>query len=298
MDLKLGINTGFALNRYIEPEVWGQIVGEELNLHSVQLTASLLNPFWDDVYLVSLMKRIKNSSKRYGFSIDSVFTDAYTRVNHLANPDEYSRKMWLDWFKKLFSMAAELGAVSGGSHFGIMTFDSYDNADKRSRTVDACVKGWQQLSKYAKEIGFEYLIFEPMSVPREFGCTIADTKELLELVNADCGVPMKVCLDVGHAPHPDERDCYSWIRQLGSLSPIIHIQQTQLNHSNHWPFTDEYNQQGYITAEQVIECLQESGCEKAALVFELSHREHWDTDFRIIDDHKASVDYWRKYVEE
>ena len=29
---RLGINTGFAVNRYAEPEEWGRIVGEELRL--------------------------------------------------------------------------------------------------------------------------------------------------------------------------------------------------------------------------------------------------------------------------
>ena len=40
----LGINTGFAVNRYAEPEEWVRIVGEDLGLHVVQFTADMLNP--------------------------------------------------------------------------------------------------------------------------------------------------------------------------------------------------------------------------------------------------------------
>jgi len=296
MKLKLGINCGFAINRYIEPEVWGDIVGRELGLHSVQFVADLLNPFLPEDYIDSQIKRILASSIRNDFSIDSIFLSAFTRVNHIMSPDEQARAIWLDWFKKFFVIGSRLGAKTGGGHFGILTVDSINDPDKYRRTVDAGIKAWRELTYFAGELGYEALIFEPMSIPREFACTISGTKELMEAVNADCGIPLKVCLDVGHAPHPDERDPYTWLLALGKDSPIVHLQQTVPGKSMHWPFTPEYNSEGHIKAEQVIDCLERSGCPEAILVFELYHREHWDTDRRVISDHKASVEYWRQYV--
>lgn len=298
MKTKLGVNCGFAINRYIEPEVWGRIVGEELGLHSVQMVADLINPFWPKEYLDDQIKRVKEAAKRYDFNVDSIFTSAYTRVNHLMHPDPEARRIWLQWFKDLLFIGRELGAVTGGSHFGILTFDTMQNEEKKKRVVEAGVKGWQELSFYARELGYDSLIFEPMSVPREFANTVQETKDCMAAVNANCGVPLKVCLDVGHAPHPDERDPYPWILALGSESPIIHLQQTVLGKSMHWPFTPEHNQEGYIKADQVLQCLAESGCQETLLLFELSHREHWDTDGLVIADHKASVAYWRQYVKD
>ena len=297
MKLKLGINCGFANNRYIEPEAWGRIVGD-LGLHSVQFVADLLNPFLPKDYIDAQIKRIRESAKRNDFSVDSIFTSTYTRVNHLCHPDAEARSIWLDWLKRMLKIGAELGATTGGSHFGTLTFDTIGDPEKRKRITEAGVKGWQALSHYAKDLGYESLIIEPMSVPREFANTVAETKAILDLVNADCGVPMKVCLDVGHAPHPDERDPYPWLLALGKDSPVIHLQQTVLGKSMHWPFTPEYNEQGYIKAEKVLECLEQSGCTEALLHFELYHREHWDTDGKVISDHKASVDYWRNYVKD
>ena len=66
----------------------------------------------------------------------------------------------------------------------------------------------------------------------------------MDMVNANCAIPMKVCLDVGHAPHPDERDPYLWIEKLGFVSPVIHMQQTVLNKSNHAPFTGNITETG------------------------------------------------------
>ena len=296
MDLKLGINLGFAVNKYIEPEEWTRIVGEELGLKHVQFVADLLNPLLPKDYIDSQIERINSNAAKYGVSIDSIFTSAFTRVNHLMHPDKEARTIWLQWFKDLLGIGARLGAKTGGGHFGILTFASYNDVKKREMLMEEGVKGWQELSFHAKELGIESLIFEPMSVPREMANTIEDTIALMELVNENCGVPMRVCLDVGHAPHPDQRDPYPWIERLGAFSPVIHLQQTVLHKSNHWPFIPEYNSQGIIDPGKVLKALEKSGAKEALLIFEISHREHWDSDFRIIEDLKASVEYWRPYV--
>jgi sugar phosphate isomerase/epimerase len=289
---------GFAVNRYIEPEVWTRIVSEDLGLKYVQFVADLLNPFWPETYIRDQIRRIKAAAGGNGIVIESLFTSAYTRVNHLMNPDAEAREFWLDWFKRFLDIGAEFGVKNAGSHFGIMTFDTYDNPDKRKFILDEGVKGWQKLSFYAKEKGYECLIFEPMSIPREMANTVEETKELLDLVNANSGVPLRVCLDVGHAPHPDQRDPYPWIERLAALSPVIHLQQTVLHKSNHAPFTAEQNRSGIITREKVMEAVKKAGCTDALFAFEIAHREHRDTDFRIIGDLKESVDYFRAVIEE
>lgn len=298
MSYRLGTNLGFAINKYIEPEVWSEIVAEELGLKYVQFVADLLNPFLPENYVQKQTDRIIAATNHYGIAIESLFTSAFTRVNHLMNPDEEARKIWLDWFKRFLVLGAKFGAKSLGSHFGILTFHDYNDEKRREFIIEEAVKGWQQLSFYAKELGYECLIFEPMSVPREMANTVAQTKELLDRVNAHCGVPMRVCLDVGHAPDPSERDPYPWIEQLGAVSPVIHLQQTVLNKSNHAPFTAEANKDGIIKGEKVMDCVKRSGCTDALFAFEISHREHFDTEFKIIPDLKESVQYWRQFITE
>jgi len=296
MKIKLGTNLGFAINRYIEPEVWAKIVREDLDLSSVQFVADLLNPFLPEEYIKSQVTRIQESVKRYNITVDSIFTSAYTRVNHLMHPDEEARKIWYNWFERLFEIGAQLGCTTGGSHFGIMTFDSYDN--NYDDILEEGVKGWQKLSFYAKELGYKSLIFEPMSVPREMGNTISESRKLMEMVNANSGIPMEICLDIGHAPHPEERDPYPWVEELGAVSPIIHLQQTVLHKSNHWPFTKEYNEGGLIQGEKFMKALEKSGCKETILMFEISHREHWDTEFKIIPELAESTRYWREWVKD
>jgi hypothetical protein len=44
MQLKLGMNTGFAINRFPEPEDWMGVTVDELGLNTIQLTADILTP--------------------------------------------------------------------------------------------------------------------------------------------------------------------------------------------------------------------------------------------------------------
>ena len=296
MKLKLGTNLGFAINRYIEPEIWAKIVAVELGLSSVQFVADLLNPFLPEPYTNKMSERIVAAARHYGISIDSMFTSAYTRVNHLMHPDGDAREIWLGWFRRFLIMGQKFGAKTLGSHFGILTFDSFEH--NREFLIGEGVKNWQKLSFFAKELGYEALIFEPMSVPREMAHTIPEAIDLMERVNENCGAPMRLCLDVGHAPHPDYRDPYVWVEALGRYSPIIHIQQTAPNKSNHAPFTPEYNKTGIITGEKLMDSMEKSGLKESILMFEIGHREHYDTEFKIIEDLKESVKYWRQWIKE
>lgn len=298
MAFSLGIDLGFARNRYQEPEVWSRIVREDLDLKNVSLVADIFNPDWPEEYLQKLSVRMQNCLADYDIKVGACFTSSLTRTPHLMHYDEEMRRFYLNWFKKFFQMAAELGCKIGGSHFGIISFTDFDNPERRAFIYEEAIKGWQELSFYVKDLGYEYLVFEPMSVPREMGNTVAECLQLMDAVNANSGVPMRICLDVGHSPHPDERDPYQWIEALGRLSPLVHLQQTTMHRSNHSPFTPEFNATGIIKPEKVLESLKKSGAADSLLAFEISHREHYDTEFRIIDDLKASVNYWKPFITE
>lgn len=295
---KLGINAGFAINRYPEPEEWLRLVREEFDLDYVQFVADLLNPVLPENILEEQVQKINKYADDFEIEIDSTFTSAFTRVNHLLHPDPEQRQFWKDWFKQFFNISAKLGARGAGSHFGILSMKDCYHSEKKKELVAEAVDSWRELARYGKKLGFEFLIFEPMSVSREMAWTIEETKELLERVNKDNegGVPLQVCLDIGHAPHPDERDPYLWCRKLGHVSPIVHIQQTEQGHSRHWPFTEEYNQKGIIHPDKVMKALEEGGAEEVMFLFEISHREKHPEDLQVVEDLKESADYWRSFL--
>jgi sugar phosphate isomerase/epimerase len=249
MKIKLGISAGFAVNRFPEPEVWLKIVGQELGLKYVQYVSDLSDPYLPSSIKVRYIEKVKRIAKKYGVKIDTAFT--YTRRNQFLHPIKDMREESVSWFKKFVDIAATLGTRGLGSHFGIMSVKDYADVRRRRIILKEGIKCWQKLSEYAKKKGLKFLMFEPMSIGREIGETIKETEEILCEVNRKSSIPIKLCIDVGHGS--DKAICkvssnpYIWLRDLGHLSPIVHIQQTDgVENSRHWPFTEEYNRLGII----------------------------------------------------
>ncbi|NJL72996.1 MAG: sugar phosphate isomerase/epimerase [Candidatus Competibacteraceae bacterium] len=297
MRLTLGINTGFAINRYPEADDWIRIVAEELGLDTVQFTADLLNPSLGEDILARETEKIRTLCDRHGVRVTSTFTSQFTRVNHLLHPEPATQRFWLAWFKRFLKLSADLGAEGAGSHFGILS--CRDNADPvvREQRIQQGVDAWRELSHTAAGLGLRYVMFEPMSIPRELAETIAATQDLLARCQDGFAVPMLLCLDVDHgdlqSKNPDDTDPHAWLRALAVHSPVIHIKQSLRDKGGHYPFTAAYNAQGKIIPEAIIATLEQAGVEEATLLLEISHRERWPADYTVVQDLKESVAYWK-----
>ncbi|MCS7192635.1 MAG: TIM barrel protein [Armatimonadetes bacterium] len=302
LKLKLGINCGFAINRFPEPEVWARIVGETLGLRYCQFVADLLNPFWDKEVIADQVARVKEATQRYQVTIETTFTSAFTRVNHLLHPDPLMRRMWFKWFERFFKLSKEFGAIGSGSHFGIMSVSECKDPKKHTERLKEGVRLWQELTKVASDCGLKFLMFEPMSIPREMGETIEKARMLYEAVNEKAAVPFLMCLDVDHgdvlSEDPRDTDPYAWLEEFGSISPVVHIKQSLQDKGGHWPFTEEYNRNGKVHPKLVIDALKRSGAKEVTLTLEISHRERRPYEDRVLNDLIESVRYWRDYVKE
>ena len=300
MQIKLGINTGFALNRYTAPEQWIPLVAETFGLRLVQFTADLLNPSLPDDIIAAQLPKIQGLLADYGVRVAHTFTSAFTRVNHLSHPDPAIRAYWVDWFGRFARISAALGAESMGSHFGILTVPDLADPAVRAERFQQDIDGWHQIAAMAAKEGLHYLTWEPMSLPREYGETLAETRRIHTAVNQDSPLPFKLCLDVDHgdvaSANPDDTDPYAWIREFAREAPIIHLKQTSANKHGHWPFAPEYNKNGRITPEKLLTALAAAGVEQVTLLLELSFRERQPYEDRLIDDIIASVEYWRPFV--
>ncbi|RLE08922.1 D-erythrulose-1-phosphate dehydrogenase [Candidatus Aerophobetes bacterium] len=300
---KLGMNCGFAINRFPEPEVWLRIVGKDLGLRYAQYVADLLNPFLPNEVVNQEIAKLKKNAAKYEVKIDTTFTSTFTRVNHLMHPDELQRKVWFNWWKRWFEISARLGARGSGGHFGILSVADFNDPKRRNFLIEEAINSWRRLAHFGAKLGFEFLIFEPMSIPREMACTIDSTRKLLERLNeGDLPIPIRLCLDVDHgdlaSSDPRDTNPYAWLKELAHLAPVIHIKQSTKDKSAHWPFTEKYNKIGVISPPRVMEAIEKSGAEEVVLLFEISHRERYPMEYQVLDDLKKSVEYWRKYIKD
>ncbi|MCL4419560.1 D-erythrulose-1-phosphate dehydrogenase, partial [Patescibacteria group bacterium] len=288
MHVSLGINAGFAINRFPEPEVWIKIVGEELGLKYVQFVADLLNPFLPYRVMQDQINKIKQLSLKYDVKIDTTFTSMFTRVNHLMHPDPLMRDAWFQWSKDFVILSRELGARGAGSHFGIMSVTDLNDDNRKEIITNSAIESWKKLSFFASDSGLDFLMFEPMSIPREMACTIDETWDLYNRVNDGATIPILLCLDVDHgfalSGNPRDIDPYAWLEEFGKLSPVIHIKQSSADKASHWPFALDYNQRGIITPEKVLKALERSGADDVVLLLEVSHRERYPAEGRVLSD--------------
>jgi D-erythrulose 1-phosphate 3-epimerase len=300
MKINLGINTGFALNRFTPPEDWIPLVGDTFGLKIVQFTADLLNPALPEPLVKKQIDKIQNLCAKHGVEIRHTFTSAFTRVNHLAHPDPDFRQYWQDWFFKFIDISRALGAESLGSHLGILTVHENNDPEKRNKRIHRIIEGWREVAKYASEKGLKYLLWEPMSISRELGETLVAAQKLHKSLNSEIAIPMKMCLDVDHgdlsSQNPDDTDPYAWLNTFCHESPLIHLKQPLKDKGGHWPFTPEKNKDGKIVPKKLIDCLEQNGVKEVTLLLELSFREREPFESRVIDDILASIDYWRPHV--
>ncbi|MCC6794704.1 MAG: TIM barrel protein [Candidatus Hydrogenedentes bacterium] len=301
MKVSLGINTGFAINRFPEPDDWVGIVADELGLDTVQFTADLLNPFLPEDIVAREVDTIRGLCEKKGVRVQTTFTSQFTRVNHLMHPNLDVQRVWVTWFKKFFRVSRDLGADGAGSHFGIMSVRDNADAATREKRINQAVDAWRELSEYGAQIGLKYLLFEPMSIPREVAETIPATEDILRRCEKNFAIPMRACLDVDHgdlqSTDPRDTDPHAWIRAFGTESPCIHIKQSLRDKGGHYPFTAKYNEQGKIVPQEILATMRESGIENCTLLLEISHRERWPSDYTVVSDLKESVEFWRPAVE-
>ena len=246
-------------------------------------------------------KRINLLRKRYNVKIDGIMTGAFTRVNHFSHPDPQVRAYWLNWFRKFIDFGVAIGATNLSSHLGIMSYYDLHHPEQKQKVLQQTVEAWKEIAAYAQEKGMKYLSWEPMSIPREYGETIAETKRIQKMLQGSA-IPIKLCLDVDHgdvsSPNPDDNDPYAWLREFAKESPFIHLKQSLNDKSGHWPFTSENNTKGKITAQKVIKALEQGGSKESLLLLEFSFREREPFESRVLEDLRASVDYWREFVKD
>lgn len=74
--MNFGINLSFAVKRWVEPEVWSELVCERLDLDLVQLTYDLLDPWWPESTRKSLTEDVRSAAQNWGIRIDSAVNEA------------------------------------------------------------------------------------------------------------------------------------------------------------------------------------------------------------------------------
>ena len=299
MKVHLGIDNIYAMKRWPEPDEWGKQITERWKLKYVQFCFDLLDPRSSEEARKSMCDKVKGASKKYGFEIHSAFVGlgAYT-YNLLLHPFPEFRKDALRWCEMASITAGELGAQGVGGPVAAASMKDYQTPGKRQFLMDALVEGMQAFARYAAAQSLRFVLWEPTPIGREMLIHLDEAKKLHERMNRNVPLPIHFLLDVGHQCSYEvtgkDRDTYLWLRELGSISPAIHLQQTEENWDRHWSFTKANNAKGAIRMDKVMEALQQSGAEEVYLFPEILHPFEFEEE-KVLEELDETYEYLRQY---
>ncbi|MEC9404743.1 MAG: TIM barrel protein [Pseudomonadota bacterium] len=302
MPLTLSLNTNPLVNRYADPVDLIETVARDLKIRDLQLTHEFINPSWPAPLIRRLTREMSASLARTGVRVTSGMTGPYGRLNHFGHPDADVRRYYVDWFKTFADIIGDLGGVSVGTQFAIFTYKDYDDPVRRNDLIRIAIDCWAEVAEHAKVAGLEYVFWEPMSIGREFGETIATCLALQERISATpMAIPMWMMADIDHgdvtSSNPDDFNPFAWAEAVPRVSPIIHIKQSLLDKSGHRPFTAEFNARGQIHPGPLLEALAKGGAEDNEICLELSFKEREPNDRQVIPQIAESVAFWAPHID-
>jgi hypothetical protein len=289
VQLRLGINTCFAVKRWPRVDDWAKVVRERLGLRLVQHSFDLVLPGVDDGTETGAAIRA------HGLGLDSTFTGlaAYS-ANLLLDPRPAARAAAEAWFAWAIDWTAAAGARSTGGHVGALSVPDWRDPVARAARWHDLQRLMDGLARRARRRGLEVLVVENLAAARE-PSTMAMVRELMSDGTEDA-VPIRLCLDTGHmcvvGATGEDLDPYAWLRSMAPVTAMVQLQQSDATGDHHWPFTPATNAVGRVDADRVVDALGEGGAGQLDLFLEVIPPFEQDDD-RVLDDLEQSIDYWR-----
>jgi D-erythrulose 1-phosphate 3-epimerase len=299
MQLRLGVNTCFAVKRWPAPTAWGRIVRDELNLRLVQHTLDLVDLSMGPAQVRRQAEALVSAAGELGLEVASTFTGlaAYSS-NMLLAPEAEDRAAARKWYEAAIGFTSRIGARITGGHVGAFSVADWSNAEIRAARWEDLKRSLDGLAANAAKAGLDALVVENLAATRE-PSTRAMIADLLT-EGGEGRVPIQLCLDVGHMCVPgttgEDRDPYAWLRQLGARAPIVQLQQSNASGDHHWPFTPAHDAEGRIEPEASISALAESGATRTDLILEVIPPFE-QADDEVLQDLVVSVERWREALE-
>ena len=300
--LTLSLNTNPLVNRFADPDDLIDTVARDLKIRDLQLTHEFINPSWPAPVIHRLTRQMQAALTRTGVRVTSGMTGPYGRLNHFGHPDRDVRRHYVNWFKTFADIIADLGGSALGTQFAIFTYQDFDDPARSEALTQTAIDCWAEVAEHAKAAGLTYLFWEPMSVGREFGETIASAMALqARLTDAAMAIPLWMMADIDHgdvtSANPDDFDPYAWARAVPQVSPIIHIKQSLLDKGGHRPFTAAFNANGRIQPAKLLKAFADGGAKNNEICLELSFKEREPDDREVIAQIAESVAFWSPYID-
>jgi D-erythrulose 1-phosphate 3-epimerase len=296
MDVRLGVNTRFAVKRWPRPADWAPIVRNQLGITLVQHCLDLVEPPLGTGSIVAPASAVRKAVAEHQLELHSTISgQAVSSSNLLLHPDPDARSAARIFYHRAIAFSARIGARATGGHVGAFAVGDWSDPARKRQRWNELRSALANLALDGRRAGLDEFLVENRPVVRE-PSTMAMLRELLD-AGAPERVPVRLALDLGHmcvtGTTGEEREPYAWLRSFAAVAGVVQVQQSDADNDRHWPFTPAYNKLGRVSADWVLDGLGEGGAEHAILILEVTPPFEQD-DQAVLDDLRASVDYWRE----
>jgi sugar phosphate isomerase/epimerase len=295
---ELGINLGFAVKRWPEPEAWCQVVREQLGLRQVQFTFDLLDPNWPGDLRLAQAAAIREAAKQWDIEIHSAFVGiaAYT-YNGLLHPDPAIRATSLDWWHHAIETAGEMGASAVGGPLGGMSVTEYADPTRREARILDVIEAIVTLTDAAHDADLAQILIEPTPLRRELPHTPEEALWLLQALEGRTGVPVRYVIDIGHALYQplygESARLENWFTPLRDNIGVLHIQNTDFQSDSHWGWPDN---RGLFDVAAFAHQVRDAGLEDVPTFLEVFYPFEL-SDEEVLANITSSVDHCRQALE-
>ena len=288
----LGINLSFTVKRWVEPEVWTELV-LSMGLSLAQFSFDLIDPLWTANLRLPLAKAHRQASEARGIRIHSAFVGlaCYT-YNNLLHPLLEGREAAKLWWRGAIETAVELGTARVGGPLGGMSVRDAGDPVKRAERLEVLRTDLLELLEYAQTCGLQEFLIEPVPLTRETPWSIDEARGLLTDLSS-AKIPVKLCVDIGHALYQPlygkTAKLEPWL-ELGDSVGLLHLQQTDGMSDSHWGFNDP---RGIVNLEHVRTQLEATNHNNLPVILEVFYPFEQD-DAVVLKDVRSSIQKMRQ----
>lgn len=266
--IDLGVNGAFLTRRWEEPDNFMRLT-REVGFRNHSFCADVLDPFFsgDRDFQMELAAQIRAAAERHEVRITDVYTGVAThRFHGLSHSHPSPRARMRQWIVEAMDLALAMGTDCLGGHWDAFSVEAMGDPARYQEAWVRLIQTFRELAQVGHDKGMHALYQEQMYIPSEVPWTLEQAERFLIEANQgnEAAVPVYITLDVGHQAGmhygldgPD-LDYLEWIRRFGAFSEVIHLQQTTPDGSHHWAFTEDYNEQGHVDVQKVLDALTAS----------------------------------------
>ncbi len=264
----LGVNGAFLTRRWEEPDNFMRLT-RAVGFRNHSFCADVLDPFFsgDRDFQMELAAHIKAAAEKHEVRITDVYTGVAThRFHGLSHSHPSPRARMRQWIVEAMDLALAMGTDCLGGHWDAFSVEVMSDPARYEEAWGRLIQTFRELAQVGYDKGMHALYQEQMYIPSEVPWTLEQAERFLIEANQgnEAAVPVYITLDVGHQAGMHygldgaDLDYVEWIRRFGAFSEVIHLQQTTPDGSHHWAFTEDYNEQGHVDVQKVLDALNAS----------------------------------------